>query len=96
MAEKKKLIRYEDVYRYAFKGVHGGGLEDEDFAAIVNAIDSVEAVAAVEVEDPKLLDAIKMLVRQYGHSKRSDYVHSPVAHAFFHTWKQLDKKRGGR
>ena len=49
MAEEKKLIRYEDVYRYAFDRVHGGGLEDEEFDAIINAIDSVDAVDAVEV-----------------------------------------------
>ena len=29
----------------------------------------------------------------YEHSKNSDYVHSPVAHAFYHTWKQLDERR---
>ena len=49
MAEERKLIRYEDVYRYAFGGVHGGGLEDEEFDAIINAIDAVDAVDAVEV-----------------------------------------------
>lgn len=49
MANEVRLIRYEDVYRHAFEGVHGGNLEDEDFNAIVNAIDTVPAVDAVEV-----------------------------------------------
>lgn len=47
----------------------------------------------VEVEDKELLKAIKILIKQYEHSKNSDYVHSPVAHAFYHTWKQLDAKK---
>jgi len=45
-----------------------------------------------EVADPELLKAIKLLIKQYGKSKKSDYVHNPVAHAFFHTWKQLDER----
>ena len=49
MATEKKLIRYEDVFRYAFDGANGGSLEDEDFDAIVNAIESVPTVDAVEV-----------------------------------------------
>lgn len=49
MLEEKKLIRYEDVYKYAFDGANGGSLEDEDFDAIVNAIESVPVVDAVEV-----------------------------------------------
>lgn len=51
-------------------------------------------VDAVEVSDPELLKAIKLLIKQYGHSKQSEYVHSPVAHALFHTWKQIDEKSG--
>ena len=49
MQNEQRLIAYEAVYQYAFKGVHGGGLEDEDFNAIINAIDSVPTVDAVEV-----------------------------------------------
>ena len=49
MATEKRLIRYEDVYKYAFDGASGGGLEDEDFDAIVNAIEAVPTVDAVEV-----------------------------------------------
>lgn len=48
---------------------------------------------AVEVEDPELLKAIKLLIKQYAHSKASDYVHSPVAHALYHAWKQVDERR---
>lgn len=48
---------------------------------------------ALEVPDKALLKAIKLLLRQYEHSKNSDYVHSPVAHAFYHTWRQLDERR---
>lgn len=44
-----RVIEYDAVYQYAFEGVHGGGLEDGDFDAIINAIDSVPAVDAVEV-----------------------------------------------
>ena len=52
-------------------------------------------VDAVEVEDEELLKAIKMLIKQYAHSKQSDYVHSPVAHALFHTWKKVDGDGNG-
>lgn len=58
-------------------------------------IEDAPAVAAVEVEDPELLKAIKLLIKQYAHSKASDYVHSPVAHALFHTWKRVDEGRYG-
>ena len=53
-------------------------------------IGTTPTVDAVEVEDKKLLKAIKMLIKQYDHSKQSEYVHSPVAHALFHTWKKVD------
>lgn len=52
-------------------------------------------VDAVEIPDKKLLQAVKLLLKQYEHSKNSDYVHSPVAHVFYHTWKQLDERREG-
>ena len=93
MANEKRLISYNAVYQYAFDGVNGGGMEHEDFDAIINAIDAVPTIDAVEVEDPELLKAIKLLIKQYAHSKASDYVHSPVAHALYHTWKQVDKRR---
>lgn len=56
-------------------------------------MEDAPGVDAVEVPDKKLLKAINLLIKQYEHSKNSDYVHSPVAHAFFHTWKQLDGRR---
>ena len=49
VAGEKGLIRFEDVYKYAFTGAHCGSLEDEEFNAIVNAIESVPKVDAVEV-----------------------------------------------
>lgn len=94
VAGEKGLIRYEDVYEYAFKKVHGGDLEDEDFDAIVNAIDSVPQVDAVEVADKELRKAIKLLIEEYGHSKASEYVQRPVAHALYHTWKRVENNNG--
>lgn len=52
----------------------------------------IESLNAVEVKDKELLMAIKILVEQYGHSKQSDYVHSPIAHALYHTWKKVDEE----
>ena len=48
-------------------------------------------VDAVEVPDKKLLKAIELLIKQYEHSKNSEYVYNPVAHALYHTWKQVDE-----
>lgn len=56
-------------------------------------LDEATTVDAVLVTDPELLKAIKLLIKQYGHSKQSEYVRSPVAHALFHTWKQVDNGR---
>ena len=56
-------------------------------------LEAQPATDAVEVPDKELLKAIKLLIKQYAHSKASDYVHSPVAHAFYYTWKQLDERR---
>lgn len=61
--------------------------------SLVDALRNIPAVDAVEVEDPELLKAIKLLIKQYARSKASDYVHSPVAHALYHTWKQVDERR---
>ena len=55
--------------------------------------DSIPVVDAVEVPDKELLRAIKLLIKQYEHSKNSEYVHSPVAHALYHTWRQVDERR---
>lgn len=51
-------------------------------------------VDAVEVPDKKLLKAIKLLIKQYEKSKNSEYVYNHVAHALYHTWKQVDEGRG--
>ena len=56
-------------------------------------IDNAPTVEAVEVTDKELLRAIKLLIKQYEHSKNSEYVHSSVAHALFHTWKQVEERR---
>lgn len=56
-------------------------------------LEILKQVDIMEVEDPELLKAIKLLIKQYAHSKASDYVHSPVAHALFHTWKQVENGR---
>ena len=90
MENEKRLIEYDAVYKYAFDGVHCGNLEDEDFSAIINAIDAVPTVDAVVVPDKKLLRAIRLLIEQYGHSKNSEYVKKPVAHALFKTWRRVD------
>lgn len=60
-----------------------------DHADVINILSDMPTVDAVEAEDKELLKAIKMLIKQYGHSKQSEYVHSPVAHAFFHTLSRL-------
>ena len=57
---------------------------------ITHFLDRCPTVDAVVVEDEDLLKAIKMLIKQYGHSKQSAYVHSPVAHALYHTWKRVN------
>ena len=59
----------------------------------IGFLEDTPTVDAVEVPDKELLRAIKLLIKQYEHSKNSEYVHSPVAHALFHTWKQVEEKR---
>ena len=56
-------------------------------------IENAPTVDAVEVPDKELLRAIKLLIKQYEHFKNSEYVHSPVAHALYHTWRQVDERR---
>lgn len=53
----------------------------------------IPIVDAVEVEDPELMKAIKLLIKQYSRSKASDYVYNPIAHALYHTWKQVDERK---
>lgn len=57
-AGEKGLIRFEDVYEYAFTGAHCGRLEDEMFDVIVNAIESVPKVDAVPVNRIELCKVI--------------------------------------
>lgn len=59
----------------------------------IGFLEDAPTVDAVEVTDKELLRAIKLLIKQYEHSKNSEYVHSPVAHALFHTWKQMEERR---
>ena len=99
MATEKRLID-ANAFKMFLENVRQDYLEEDtfssDFAALVieTVQDEYLAIAptidAVEVEDKELLKAIKMLIKQYDHSKQSDYVHSPVAHALFHTWKKVD------
>lgn len=101
MAEEQYLIDKEKVYQRACTGCtrHGEApgecYHGEPCERLIFAFTTAEAVDAVEVADKELLKAIKMLIKQYEHSKKSDYVHSPVAHALYATWKQLDKRSDG-
>ena len=63
---------------------------------IVATVYNQPSVDAVEISDKQLLQAVKLLIKQYEHSKQSEYVHNPIAHAFFYTWKQLDRKENDR
>ena len=97
--EKQDLIDRAKVYQSACAGCtrHGESLGecfyDEPCERLIFAFTVAEPADAVEVPDEKIQKAIRLLIKQYERSKNSDYVHDPVAHAFFHTWKQLDKKR---
>lgn len=90
MASKQRLIdayKLEDLVRSNSARYHHA---DDVIAAIVGQ----PTVNAVAVSDPELLKAIKLLMKQYEHSKASDYVFNPIAHALYHTWKQIDEKSG--
>lgn len=52
---------------------------------------ALPAADAVIIPDKKLHRAVNLLIKQYEHSKNSEYVHNPVAHALYHTWKQVDE-----
>ena len=88
----KKVIYAEDLFAALRDDININGA---NLARIKRHIEAAPAVDAVEVPDKKLLKAINLLIKQYEHSKNSDYVHSPVAHAFYYTWKQLDEKMDG-
>ena len=100
MANEKRLI---DAYLYEdFLRQYAEDLTEMDAPMIAGAIgrcisnlNGQPTVDAVEVENPELLKAIKMLIKQYDHSKKSDFVHNPIAHAFYYTWKELDESGYG-
>ena len=97
MAEKR-LIDAERLKERFLVVAQSGGPVVVHVSDICGAIDDEAyetTMDAVVVEDKKLLKAIKMLIKQYDHSKQSEYVHSPVAHALYHTWKKVDGDSDG-
>ena len=93
MASEKRLIDADDCGRYIASRMGFSQASLENVMQYMEDYTKQNEVDAVEVEDKKLLEAIKILVEQYSHSKRSDYVHNPVAHALYHTWRKLDGER---
>lgn len=89
MAKEHRLIDANKIKPIDFPSYEMDGLD------VVRYLSTLPTVNAVEIPDKEMLRAVKLLLNQYEHSKNSDYVHSPVAHAFFHTWKQLDERREG-
>lgn len=65
-------------------------LQYDDVLAIIAKEKPVDAVV---VTDKKLLKAVKALMKQYEQSSQAEYVHDPIAHALYHTWKQMDERR---
>ena len=101
MANEKRLIDAAELDRkleaLAKRYYEQGRMEAaKDYSFVQTVLLAAPTVDAVEVPDKDLLNAIKLLIKQYGHSKASEYVHSPVAHALFHTWKQLDARGYGK
>jgi hypothetical protein len=91
MANEKRLINADDCGRYIASRMGFSQANLENVMQYMEDYTKQNEVDAVEVEDKELLKAIKILIEQYGHSKRSEYVHSPVAHALYHTWKKVDE-----
>ena len=95
MTSEKRLIDATKVYNgialYMAENAYLNDTALDVLKMVASWLNEAPTVDAVEVEDKELLNAIKILVEQYSHSKRSDYVHSPVAHALYHTWKTVDK-----
>ena len=90
MANKKRMINAYALTIHLEKKNAKRPLQYDDVLAVIA---DEKTVDAVEVIDKELLRAVKMLIKQYERSKQSEYVHSPVAHALFHTWKQVDGER---
>ena len=93
MANEKRLIDANALPISKEYCVDEAGFGATFYVVHKNAIDNAPTVGAVEVEDPDLLKAIELLIKQYDHSKASEYVHNPVAHALYHPWKQVDERR---
>ena len=89
MADEKRLISLDEALKATHSEIYW---TESQQASVRSFLVQQPKVDAVEVPDKKLLKAIKLLIKQYEHSKNSEYVHSPVAHALFHTWKQVDKE----
>lgn len=91
----KKMEKKRLTWKRSIDGCEDVGLCDGvTVGDAICKLADLEERNAVEVPDKKLLKAIKLLIKQYEHSKNSEYVHSPVAHALYHTWKQVDEGRG--
>lgn len=85
---KERIISADALYNKALQA----DLYEDSLNEIINLIDEAPTVSAVVVTDTSLRGAINMLINQYEHSKASDYVHSPIAHALYHTWKRWEEK----
>ena len=42
-------------------------------------------------DDPRLIKAIIMVIRQYDRAKRMEGIHNPLAWALYQTWKEHDR-----
>lgn len=102
MEKEKRLIDANELFKqiHTFSvvvtGLRSGKGVLNEFAkhyreSVLRIIEEAPTVEAVEVSDKELLKAIGLLIKQYEHSKNSEYVYSPVAHALYHTWKQVDE-----
>ena len=89
MEKEKRLIDANALWSDIMMLPHNGDMISSE--EVEQTIKDAPTVDAVEVPDKKLLKAIKLLIKQYEHSKNSEYVHNPVAHALYHTWKQVDE-----
>ena len=79
MAKEQRLIDAMRLVTKLAKKARFGRIEYDD---ILSVIADAPTVDAVEIPDKEMLRAVKLLLNQYEHSKQSDYVHNPVAHAF--------------
>ena len=87
-ADKVDESKYNNPHPQGMGRVNHRNEHDHFLRMIMDA----PTVDAVEVSCPKLLHAVRLLVKQYEHSKQANFVHDPIAHAFYYTWKQLDNR----